>query len=213
MTDEETQDIDGIAGKGKRRDTFDRDWTQGNIFRNLLSLAWPVIVTSIVTMTGPTIDMIWVGKLGVAAVAGVGVASMLVMLLDTFKMGLDMGSRAMVARFFGAKDYRGASHVALQGFFITIGFAAIIGILGFILAEPILRMMGLTPEVVAQGAPYLRIQFVGILTLGLVRQNEGIMQSSGDTVSPMKIALVYRFLHLAHVPKPLELVMETYESR
>jgi len=177
-----------------------RDLTKGSLLRNVLALGWPIIVSSSITSLGPTIDMIWVGKLGVAAVAGVGVASMLVMLLDMFKMGLDMGSRAMVARFFGARDYNGANSAAMQGFFITIGFAAIVGTLGFILAEPVLKVMGLSPEVIEQGTPYLRIQFIGILTLGLVRQNEGIMQSSGDAVSPMKIVFLYRLFHLVLCP-------------
>jgi putative MATE family efflux protein len=177
-----------------------RDWTKGSIFRNLLSLAWPVMVNSALTSMGPIIDMIWVGKLGSASVAGVGVASMLVSLLDALKMGLDMGTRAMIAHFVGARDNRGANHVALQGYVVTIGFATIVGILGVILAGPILRIMGLTPEVVVQGTPYLRIQFIGILTMGLVRQNEGTMQFSGDTISPMKVALVYRLFHIALCP-------------
>ena len=144
--------------------------------------------------------MIWVGKLGSASVAGVGVAGMLVQLLDSLKMGLDMGTRAMIARLVGTGDSRGANHVALQGYVITIGFAAIVGTLGVIFAGPILRMMGLTPEVVAQGAPYLRIQFVGILTMGLVRQNEGTMQASGDTLNPMRVAIIYRAFHIALSP-------------
>jgi putative MATE family efflux protein len=144
--------------------------------------------------------MIWVGKLGSASVAGVAVAYLLVTLLDAFKMGLDMGTRAMIAHFVGAGDNQGANHVAVQGYVVTIGFAAIVGTLGAMLAGPILRMMGLTPEVVAQGAPYLRIQFIGILTMGIVRQNDGTMQFSGDTISPMKIAFVYRLLHIALCP-------------
>jgi putative MATE family efflux protein len=177
-----------------------RDWTKGSIFRNLLSLSWPLIISNVLTSTGPIIDMIWVGKLGSAAVAGVAVAYLLVTLLDALKMGLDMGTRAMIAYFVGAGDNRSANHVALQGYVVTIGFAAIVGTLGAILAEPILRMMGLTPEAVSQGAPYLRIQFIGIITMGLVWQNQGTMQFSGDTIGPMKIALVYRIFHIVLCP-------------
>ncbi|MCJ7624489.1 MAG: MATE family efflux transporter, partial [Anaerolineaceae bacterium] len=177
-----------------------RDWTKGSVSRNLLSLSWPLMISNVLTSSGPIIDMIWVGKLGSAAVAGVAVAYLLVQLLDAFKMGLDMGTRAMIAHFVGAGDSRGANHVALQGYVITIGFAAIVGTLGAILAGPILRMMGLTPEVVAQGAPYLRIQFIGILTMGLVWQNQGTMQFSGDTIGPMKIAFVYRIFHIVLCP-------------
>ena len=144
--------------------------------------------------------MVWVGKLGSASVAGVGVAGMLVQLLDSLKMGLDMGTRAMIARHVGAGDNRGANHVALQGYVVTIGFAAIVGTAGAFLAGPILRLFGLSPEVVAQGAPYLRIQFIGILTMGLVRQNEGTMLSSGDTLNPMRVAIIYRVFHIALAP-------------
>lgn len=144
--------------------------------------------------------MVWVGKLGSASVAGVGVAGIIVQLLDSLKMGLDMGTRAMISRFVGNGDIRGANHVALQGYVVTISFAAIVGTLGAIFAGPMLRMMGLTPEVVTQGAPYLRIQFIGILTMGLVRQNEGTMQASGDTLNPMRVAIIYRLFHVALCP-------------
>jgi putative MATE family efflux protein len=180
--------------------TRNRDWTQGNIFKNLLSIAWPIIISNSLNNIGPTIDLIWVGKLGAASVAGVGVAGILVQLLDAFKMGLDMGTRALIARAVGAGDSQRANHVALQGYVVTIGFAAIVGTLGAIFATHIMRLFGLEPDVVAQGAPYLRIQFIGILTMGIVRQNEGTMISSGDTINPMRVSIIYRLFHIALCP-------------
>jgi putative MATE family efflux protein len=188
------------SAASSRTRTSLRDWTQGGILRNLLALAWPVIIGSCLNNIGTTIDMIWVGKLGASSVAGVGVAGMLVSLLDSLKMGLDMGTRALIARHIGAGDRDKANTVALQGYIVTIGFAATVGVLGVIFSSSILRVMGLSPEVVAQGAPYLRIQFIGILTMGLVRQNEGTMQSSGDTVGPMRVAIVYRLFHIVLCP-------------
>ncbi len=158
------------------------------------------MISHFLFVIGPIIDMIWVGKLGSASLAGVAVASMLVTLLDSLKLGLDMGTRVMIANFIGAGDHRGANHVALQGYVVTIGFAAVVGTSGAVLAGPILRLMGLSPEVVTQGAPYLRIQFIGILTQGLLWQNSGTMQFSGDTISPMKITIAYRVLHIILSP-------------
>lgn len=173
-----------------------RDWTKGNILYNLLSLAWPMMIGSALNTMGPVVDMIWVGKLGAASVAGVGVAAILVQLLDMLKMGLDQGTRAIIARLAGAGDTKGATNAALQGYVVTIGFAAIVGTLGVIFAGPIMTLMGLSPEVVARGAPYMRIQFIGILIMGLVRQNEGTMYASGDTLTPMRVAIIYRLTHV-----------------
>jgi Na+-driven multidrug efflux pump len=86
-----------------------RDWTKGSIFKNLLFLSWPLIIGNVLTSTGPVIDMIWVGKLGSDAIAGVAVSYLLVQLLDALKMGLDMGTRAMIAYFVGAGDNRTAN--------------------------------------------------------------------------------------------------------
>ncbi len=183
------------------RKTFaGRDWTRGNIFHNLLSLSWPIMIGSVLNTMGPVVDMIWVGKLGPASVAGVGVGAMVVQLADALKMGLDMGTRAMVARFVGAGDRRGANNAALQGYVVTIGFAALMGTLGALFSGPIMKLLGLSPDVIASGAPYMRIQFIGILIMGLVRQNEGTMSSAGDTLNPMRIAIAYRLFHIVIDP-------------
>src|SRR4030042_5364579 len=118
----------------------DRDWTQGSIPRNLWSLSWPMVITNSFMMLGPTIDMIWVGKLGSASVAGVGVSGMAVMMVNGAMMGLAMGMRAVVSRYMGAGDMRGAIHAAGQGFSISASFAVTMALIGIFLAEKILRL-------------------------------------------------------------------------
>ncbi|MFC1921353.1 MATE family efflux transporter, partial [Chloroflexota bacterium] len=93
------------------------------MIRNLLSLSWPIVIGNTLNMLGPTIDMVWVGRLGAASIAGVGVSGMAVMLLNSMMMSMNMGSRAMIARFIGAGDEAGANHVARQAFIIVGIFA------------------------------------------------------------------------------------------
>ncbi len=63
----------------KKGAALQRDWTEGSIIGNLWSLSWPMTVSSLLLNIGPTIDMIWVGKLGSTAIAGVGVSGLVVM--------------------------------------------------------------------------------------------------------------------------------------
>jgi len=183
-----------------RRPAFQRDWTKGSIFRNLLSLSWPMVVSATMMMLGPTIDMIWVGKLGAASIAGVGVAGMAVMVVNSARMGLTTGTRAMIARFVGAGDARGANHVAQQAFVISAAFSTFMAVIGIALAEPILHVMGVEADVVSEGAAYMRIMFVGSVAMSFRMMAEGIMQASGDSVTPMRIAIVFRLFHLALCP-------------
>lgn len=177
-----------------------RDWTKGSIIGNLWSLGWPMIAGGSLDMLGPTIDMIWVGKLGAASVAGVGVSGMLVMLVQSMLMGLYMGLRAMVARFIGSGDAKGANHVAQQSLIINIAYSVTMAAIGIFFARPILILMGMEPDVVTQGAPYLRIQFVGMVTMSFRRMTEATMQASGDSFKPMLIAIFYRLFHLILCP-------------
>ena len=184
----------------RRRAAFDRDWTKGSVVRNLLSLSWPAVVTQSLNMLGPTIDMIWVGKLGAAAIAGVGVSGMVVLLMNSARMGLATGTRAMIARFVGTDDAEGANHIAQQTIVISSAFSIVFAATGIFFAEPILVLFGLDADVVAEGAAYMRIMFIGSSAMSFRVMTEGIMQSSGDTVTPMRIAIGYRLLHAVLVP-------------
>lgn len=177
-----------------------RDWTKGSILRNVLVLAWPVMIGSSLNMLGPTIDMIWVGRLGAASIAGVGVAGMLVMLVDSLKMGISTGLRAIVARFVGAGDYEGATHAGQQSFVISAAYSIVMATIGILFAKPLLMLMGLEPDVISAGAAYMRIMFVCRVFMSLWLMCEAMMQASGDTVTPMKISVIFRLFHIVLCP-------------
>ncbi|MFC1958126.1 MATE family efflux transporter [Chloroflexota bacterium] len=159
-----------------------------------------MVVSGSLTMIGPTIDMIWVGKLGTTPMAGVGVSGMVVQLVDAIHIGLTVGVRAMVARFTGAGDAEAANHAAKQAFVVSIAFCIIIAIIGIFFAKPILILLGVGPDVANEGALYLRIMLVGSVFMSFRTLTEAIMQASGDAINPMKIAVFYRLFHVALCP-------------
>ena len=197
------EDIEGVEETeeyGGRRGAFARDWTKGSIFKNLLSLGWPMSVNAILTMLGPTIDMLWVGRLGDASLAGVGVAGTAVMLVNSARMGLTTGTRAMIARFVGAGNTEGANNVAQQAFVVSTAFSIFMAVIGIILAEPIMRVFGLEEDVVVEGAAYMRIMFVGSVAMSFRMMGESVMQASGDAMTPMLASVIFRVLHLILCP-------------
>ncbi|OGO31415.1 MAG: hypothetical protein A2Z29_04630 [Chloroflexi bacterium RBG_16_56_11] len=182
------------------KDTIRRDWTKGNITSNLWSLAWPMTISTSIMMLGPFIDMIWIGKLGSAAMAGVGISSIVVMLINSLIMGLFTGLRAMVARFVGAGDNEQANHVSQQAFVIGITLSLVMAAIGQFLATSILNLWELEPEVIAAGAAYMRIELIGTFTMSFGMLAQSIMQASGDARTPMKISIGTRLFHIALCP-------------
>ena len=183
-----------------KRSVFDRNWTEGSVIRNLWSLSWPIMISQTLTVLGPTVDMIWVGKLGAAPIAGVGVSGMVVMAVNSIMMGLYTGLRAMIARFIGSRDTEGANNIGQQALVIGTVFSVIMAAIGIFLAEPLLSVFGVEPDVVAEGAAYLRIQLAGSITMALTMVSQSIMQASGDTVTPMRISIFFRLLQIIICP-------------
>src|SRR5215468_5961903 len=76
--------------------------------RQLFHLAWPSLVENMLqTMLG-VVDLIFVGKLGADAIAGVGLGNQLMYTLVVAFMGLSVGSTALVARAIGRHDHHDA---------------------------------------------------------------------------------------------------------
>ena len=192
--------MEGTA-RGRRPAGSDKDWTKGSIIGNLWGLSWPMILTQAITTLGPTFDMIWVGRLerGAAAIAGVGIAGMVVQVVGAARMGLQTGTRAIVARSIGAGNEQEANHVAQQYFLISIAFGILMAALGFF-SRQILLLLGLESDVVTQGAAYLRIQLFGMVTMSFQMMSQSLMQASGDAKTPMWISIGTRLLHVALAP-------------
>ena len=193
-------ELEMAAGRGMAFGRYGRDWTKGPILKNLFALSWPMIVANSVNMLGPTVDMIWVGKLGPTAIAGVGVAGIAIMLVQSGLMGLFQGLRAMVARYVGAGDEREANRVAQQAVVVGAASSIFLAAVGIFFSEPILHLVGVAPDVAAEGAAYMRIQFIGMVAMSFRMMTDGVMQASGDAMTPMKIAVVFRVLHIALSP-------------
>jgi len=198
------QVVPATQGKKTRDSLAERrlrqDWTQGSIFKNLLLLSWPMTITQTVMSLGPTIDMIWVGKLGDVAVAGVGVSGVVVQLAQGVMMGFTTGMRALISRAIGAKDTQTANRVAQQAVVVSAAYAVLMALVGHFFGEKIVSLVTSDPEIISLGTIYLRIEFIGGATVTFRMMMDAIMQASGDSVNPMWIAITYRLFHIALCP-------------
>src|SRR4030042_1657926 len=159
-----------------------------------------MLINNSLNALGPTIDMIWVGRLGNAAIAGVGVSGIVVMVVISLIVGLFTGTIALVARHIGAKDEQAANRAAQQAFVIGLVFSGLMALAGIFLAAPFLQALGVDASVVDEGATYLRIQLIGIVTMTMLQAAQSIMQASGDAMQPLMISVGYRILQVVLCP-------------
>ena len=189
-------------GKDRRRSAYaTRDLTTGSVRRNLWFLAWPQIAEGVVNAIDQMADLFWAGLVaGFRAIGGLGVAQAYAHLVMMGRMGLDMGMQAMIARAVGAGRIDLANHVALQGFVLTLLSSLALSGAGILLADQLLRLLGVSAAVTSDTVLYLQFQF-GAATFQSFRMSTGAaLQASGDALTPMKATMLARFTHLAVSP-------------
>lgn len=180
--------------------TPSRDLTEGSIVKNIWYLSLPMMIGNLLQDTFTIVDMIFVGKLGPSALAAVGMSGTIMGMLFTFIFGIYMGTIATVARFIGAKDTKSAENVAMQSLIMGVFCYAVLASLGYIFSPFMLKILGAAPEVVQQGVPYMRISFVGSITMILSVIFSAILNAAGDAILPMKIMAVATVLNIALDP-------------
>jgi len=173
-----------------------RDLTEGNIIKNMWHLALPMMAANLLHNVFNIVDMFFVGKLGPEAIAAVAMSGILLGVIWTGIMGVSVGTVAMVARFFGARDFEGANSVTTQSLLLGILGSIPITIFGYLLAEPILRLLGAQGEVLSLGISYLRIISLGSITVFLYFLLSSALRGAGDAVTPLKILILCTILNI-----------------
>lgn len=96
------------------------DFTQGSLKTAILLLAIPMILELSLESVFAVVDMFFVGKLGDAAIATVGLTEAAVTIIYSAAIGLSTAATAMIARRIGEKNLNAAAHAAVQSIIVSL---------------------------------------------------------------------------------------------
>ena len=137
------------------------DFTSGPISRALGLLAIPMMLEMAMEAVFAVVDIAFVSRLGTNAIAAVGLTEALITVLYAVAIGLGMGVTAMISRRVGAKDPLAAAYVMGQAIWVGALVAVVIGFIGVIYAADLLRMMGASEGVIAEGKGFTAVLLGG----------------------------------------------------
>ena len=177
-----------------------QDWTQGPILHNLVLLSWPAIVMEALYMVSQVMDMVWVGRSGSAAIAALGICSLVTLMLSTVDMALVGGARAVIARFMGAGEIENARRAVGQIYLIAATWGTFVTVVGSLLVGWVIGIFGVENAVVQEAIKYLRIVFAGWLSMEMHVMGLYLVQSTGDSFNPMVTQISVRAVHIIVCP-------------
>ena len=166
---------------------------RSQIRKNILSLAWPVIIEMGLVTLVKILDMIMVGQLGVKALDAVGLTLQPLMLAMIIFRGLSVGTTALVARFIGENRHEQANLTFQQSLLSSTLMA--IGL--YFVAPYILIGMGAkSPEIIQLGTDYVRWLVPGVVFQWVFLVVSAALRGAGDTKTPMFANIIINILNV-----------------
>jgi len=156
------------------------DFTVGPIGRALGLLAIPMMLEMGMEAVFAVVDIAFVSRLGTNAIAAVGLTEALITVLYAAAIGLGMAVTAMVSRRIGAKDRDAAAHVTGQAIWVGGALAILIGVCGVVYAADLLRMMGASEDVIAEGRGFMAMLLGGSASILYLFLLNAAFRGAGD---------------------------------
>ena len=159
-------------------------------------LAWPVIGEQLLQTLVGVVDIAMVGRLGAAAVAGVGTGNQLVQVAISAMGAVSVGTTVLVARATGGRRPQEAAAVTRQSLIAGLGLGLALAAFGALLARPLVQMLGPEAEVVDLGALFLRVVSLGMPPMVLMLVAGGAFRGAGDTRTPLYVSAGMNLINL-----------------
>jgi putative MATE family efflux protein len=164
-----------------------QDYTEAPIGRAVVLLAVPMVLEMLMESVFMVVDIFFVGRLGAAAVATVGITESLLTVIYAIAIGLSIGAAATVARRIGEKDREAAARSAVQAIALGLVVAAVLGTTGALFAPQLLQAMGASDDVLRTGSTFARVMLGASGTVLMLFLINAVFRGAGDAAIAMRV--------------------------
>ena len=175
--------MDSVQKEGSRLDKF-----LNNPSKALWTLAIPIMAGMGIQTLYNIVDMIFIGRLGGEAIAGIAFNMPLFFLVLGLTMGLGTGVTASIARFIGKDNKAGADNSAEHAMVMALFISLVLTSLVFLFGEEILSSLGAEGVILPIAWEYLRVICIGLPFMVFSGFFRSILAGEGDMKLPMMVA-------------------------
>ena len=132
----------------------------------IFRMALPAIAAQMVNLLYNIVNRIYIGHIpgiGTPALAGIGVAGSIIILISAFSSIVAGGGAPLAAIALGQGNRQHAGRILGNGFILLLLFTVVTSVLAYIFMEPILLFTGASEQTLGYATDYLSIYLIGTL--------------------------------------------------
>lgn len=172
--------------------------TQGSIRRSLILFSLPLIGGNLLQQLYNVVDTWVVGRyLGSTALAAVGSAFSLMILLNSLLLGLCMGSGVVFSQLYGEGKPEPMKQAIANAFFLIFFAAMLLLAISYLALPAITKLMRIPTDVIPDFTAYLWIIFLGIPLTFLFNFFAAVLRSIGNSLTPLIFLLISAITNIA----------------
>ena len=177
--------------------TIEMDLTKGRLFKQLLVVAIPLILTQLLSMLFHSTDTFVLGIfVGGDAVAAVGANTSLINLIIGVFLGLASGTSVVLAKAIGEHNEDKCQRVIAMSVVLALFIGILLMFVGIFCARYFLTLMKTDEKVIDMAVKYLQVYFAGMPVMMLYQFLSAVMRAAGDTKRPLIYLAVGGVLNL-----------------
>lgn len=153
--------------------------TDRKFYRDVVKIALPVAMQSVITTGVNLVDTIMLGSLGETALSASSLANQFITLFTFLCMGVSMGASVLTSRFWGSQDLFSLKKVITVALRSGVLLALAFTVANVLFSRQIMSLYTQEQPVIDAGAEYLIWSTATFLLMGLSTVSTNIMRSVG----------------------------------
>lgn len=151
----------------------------------LISMSLPIVASMLVQALYNIVDSIFIGRYSIEGLTAVSLAFPFQNLMMAVGTGTGVGMNAVLSKYLGEKNYKGANTTAGNGFVLAVISSVVFALLSTLGSELYFSAQNPNPIIVEYGKQYLEI--CGGMSFGIFGQVifERMLQATGKTIYSM----------------------------
>ena len=158
------------------------DFSQGSIYRHIMSLAIPMTIAQMVQVLYNIVDRIYIGHLEAGsslALTGLGLTFPIITIISAFTNLFGMGGAPLCSIARGKNDMERAETIMGNTFFLLLVSSFVLMLASYVFMKPLLYMFGASDTTYPYAKEYLKIYLLGTPFVMLGTGMNGFINSQG----------------------------------